>query len=142
MAKTYELTRTRRITNWLLTRLLRLGVPIGNIYLLTVKGRTSGRRYTAPVTLAVRNGQRYLVAPYGEVSWVRNARAVGEVTISRGRRNEVTPVTELSPDEAAPVLKQYVDEVPIVRPYFDTPADAPTDVFVAEAGRKAVFRLG
>jgi len=32
------------------------------------------------------SGHRWLVAGYGPVNWVRNARAAGEVTLSRGGR--------------------------------------------------------
>lgn len=142
MAKTYQVTTTRRLANWLMTRLLRLGVPVRNTYLLEVVGRRSGNRRTTPVVLLFRDGERYLVSPYGEVNWVRNARAAGRVTLSRGRINEHVSTTELPPAEAAPVLRQYVQEVPIVRPYFDADHEASLDAFVDEAHRKPVFRLG
>jgi hypothetical protein len=29
--------------------------------------------YSTPITLVEASGQRWLVAPYGEVAWVRNA---------------------------------------------------------------------
>lgn len=142
MAQTYELTTTRRTANWLMARLLGLGIPIWSTYMLTVPGRKTGKPYSTPVTLAVREGTRYLVAPYGEVSWVKNGRAAGEVKLSRGRKYEITPITELSPEEAAPILKQYVNEIPIVRPYFDAAPDSSIEHFRAEAPRKPVFRLG
>ena len=141
MARTYRLSAWRRVANWLTTRLLRLGIPLWNTYLLTVPGRKTGIPRTTPVTLAVRDGRRYLVAPYGIVSWVRNARAAGFVTLSRGRVQEHVDVTELSPDEAAPILKQYIRSVPIVRPFFDATADSSVEAFRADAIRKAVFRL-
>lgn len=142
LARQYELNRIRRLANWLLTRLLRLGFPTGNTYLLTVTGRRTGREYTTPVTLAERDGKRYLVAPYGEVSWVRNARAAGEVRISRGRRYEVLPITELEPVQAAPILKQYATDVPVVRPYLEPAIEDPVERFVDEAKTHPVFRLG
>jgi len=48
---------------------------IGPAHLLTTRGRTTGRARTAPVILVVQDQQRWLVAPYGAVSWVLNARA-------------------------------------------------------------------
>jgi hypothetical protein len=48
--------------------------------------------------------QRWLVAPYGAVNWVRNARAVGQVTLTRGRRSETVRIVELGPEDSAPVL--------------------------------------
>jgi hypothetical protein len=84
---------------------------------------------------------RWLVALYGEVSWVCNARAAGQVTLSRGRRSETVAMVELGPAEAAPVLKQYVTEVPITRPFFDATPDALLEAFVAEAHRHPVIRI-
>lgn len=46
--------------------------------ILTVCGRRSGRRYSTPVQLVLGGGERWLVAPYGEREWVKNARAAGE----------------------------------------------------------------
>ena len=56
------------------------------------------------------------MAPYGEVAWVRNARAAGEVTLSRVRRSETVALVELGPEEAAPLLKQSVTAIAITRP--------------------------
>ena len=50
--------------------LLRLGLGPKSNYLLTTRGRKSGRRHTTPVSLVIDNGQRWLVAPYGAVGWV------------------------------------------------------------------------
>jgi hypothetical protein len=84
---------------------------------------------------------RCLVAPYGELAWIRNASAASQVTLSRGRRSETVAMVELGPAEAAPVLKQYVTEVPITRPFFDAIPDALLEAFVAEAHRHPVFRI-
>jgi hypothetical protein len=94
-----------------------------------------------PATLVERGGQRWLVAPHGEVAWVRNARAAGQVTLSRGRHAETVTTVELGAEEAAPVLKQYVSEVPTTRPFFDAIPDTPLEAFVAEAPRHSVFRI-
>jgi deazaflavin-dependent oxidoreductase (nitroreductase family) len=142
MARVWTKEWWRPFINWSITRALRLGLPIANNYLLTVPGRKTGNLHTTPVTLMIRDEQRYLVAPYGIVEWVRNARASGEVMLSRGRMRETVPVTELDPVEAAPILKQYVNDVPVVRRYFDADKDASLAHFEAEAPRKAVFRLG
>jgi hypothetical protein len=50
-------------------------------------------------------------------------------------------VEELAPDEAAPVLRQYLRTTPIVKRFFGVTADAPVEAFVAEAPRHPVFRL-
>jgi deazaflavin-dependent oxidoreductase (nitroreductase family) len=141
MAATYHLSGWRRLLNALVKTLLRMGLAPRHTYLLTVHGRRSGTPYSTPVTLVVEGTHRWLVAPYGEVSWVRNARAAGQVTLSRGRRSETVAIVELGPADAAPVLQQYVTAVPITRPFFGAKSDAPLEVFVAEAPRHPVFRI-
>jgi deazaflavin-dependent oxidoreductase (nitroreductase family) len=141
MAATYRLGGWRRLLNALVRTLLRGGLGPRHTYLLTVRGRRSGTPYSTPVMLVEDGANRWLVAPYGEVSWVRNARAAGQVTLSRGRRSETVAIVELGPAEAAPVLKQYVTAVPITRPFFDATPDSPLEAFVAEAHRHPVFRI-
>lgn len=75
--KTYRLGAMRRLGNAVIKPLVRSGLITGNYALLTVRGRSTGRLYTTPVRLLERDGQSWLVAPYGAVSWVRNARAAG-----------------------------------------------------------------
>ena len=141
MAQTYKLTFGRRLVNAFISALLRLGVKLPGTYLLSVAGRKSGKIHTTPVTLVEQSGQRWLIAPYGEVNWVRNARAAGRVTLRRGRQSETVTIVELGPQESAPVLKEYLKRVPIVRPYFDATPDSPLEAFVAEAARHPVFRI-
>jgi hypothetical protein len=93
------------------------------------------------VTLVEQLPRRWLVAPYGEVGWVRNARAAGSVTIERGRRAETLRLTELGPRDSARILQRYVREVPITRPYFDVMPESSLDDFAAEAPRHPVFEL-
>lgn len=140
MAKSYRLGLARRLVNVLVKGLLRLGLGGRNTYLLSVCGRRSGRTYSTPV-IVVENGERWLVAPYGEVSWVRNVRVAGGATLSRGRSREPIKVSEVGPPEAAPVLREYLRRVRVVRPFFDASPDSPLEAFVAEAGRHPVFRV-
>lgn len=141
MARTYRLGPLRRALNVFVRPLIRLGVGDRRLVLLGVHGRRSGRLYSTPVRLVEEGDARWLVAPYGEVGWVANARAAGEVTLTRGRRTERVRITELAPEEAAPVLRSYVREVRIVRPYFDAAPDSSLEAFAAEARFHPVFRL-
>lgn len=141
MARSYRLGFWRRTINRLIRALLRLGVSPPHTYLLAVRGRNSGQVYATPVTLVEDNGERWLVAAYGEVSWVKNARAAGEVSLSRGRRSETVKLIELAPEDAAAVLKRYIIQVPIVRPFFDVTPEADLRDFAAEASRHPVFRI-
>jgi deazaflavin-dependent oxidoreductase (nitroreductase family) len=140
MAKTYRLGLARRLVNAVVKGLLRVGVAGGHTYLLSVPGRRTGRTYSTPIIL-IEDGERWLVAPYGAVSWVRNARAAGRATLSRGRRRETIKVSEVGPQESAPVLREYLRRVSVVRPFFDALPDSPLEAFVAEAGRHPVFRI-
>ncbi|MBN9389361.1 MAG: nitroreductase family deazaflavin-dependent oxidoreductase [Chloroflexi bacterium] len=141
MAKTFKLSRSRRLGNSLVVGLLRLGLPMGAMVLLTVRGRKSGKEYQTPVSPMERDNATWLVAPYGEVAWVRNLRVAGEARLTRGRKTRTVQVTEASPVEAAPVLKQYLNEIGIVRPYFDVTKDASLDQFEKEAPRHPVFKV-
>src|SRR6266699_650692 len=116
MAKTYQITFTVRMVNMLATALLRAGIRIHTMSLLTVRGRKSGQPHSVPVTLVEQGSQRWLVAPYGAVQWVRNLRAAGTATLTRGRRSEAISVTELPAQEAAPILKQYLLKATAARP--------------------------
>jgi deazaflavin-dependent oxidoreductase (nitroreductase family) len=129
------------LVNRIVSALLRVGVSPRHTYLLTVQGRKSRRSYTTPVTLLQKEGERWLVAPYGEVGWVKNARAAGSVTLRRGRMSETVRIAELPSEEAAPVLKSYVSRFPVVRPFFDVTAKSTLRDFVAEAPRHPVFRI-
>jgi deazaflavin-dependent oxidoreductase (nitroreductase family) len=120
--------------------LARVGLAGRHAYLLTVRGRKTGRAYSTPVIL-IEDDDRWLVAPYGDVSWVRNARAAGEVEIRRAGRSETLPIEEATPEQAAPVLKQYLKRVQVVRPFFDVTTNSSLEEFVTEAPRHPVFRL-
>jgi deazaflavin-dependent oxidoreductase (nitroreductase family) len=141
MAKTFRMSTGRSIFNVAMKTLLRWGiVPGPNLYLLTVAGRKSGRPITIPVALVVREHDKWLVSAYGTVEWVRNVRAAGRVRIWRGRECQTLQTKELGPEEAAPILLQYLQEQP-VGSYFDVKASSPLAEFVHEAPRHPVFRL-
>ena len=141
MARSYRLTPLRRLANSMMRLLLRLGLAPRTTMLLTVRGRRSGTPRSTPVTLVEMDGQRWLVAPYGPVGWVHNARVAGQVEMSHGRRAETVRVKELAPEAAAPLLKAYVERVPVTRPYFDAAPDAPLAEFAAEAAKHPVFQV-
>ena len=108
--------------------------------LLTVNGRKSGLPRTTPVTLAEYNGQRYLIAPFGEVQWVRNVRAAGAAILSRGRDSEPISVAELPAAAAAPILKESLSKGPaFLRRYFDVTPTSPLADFEQEAPRHPGF---
>jgi deazaflavin-dependent oxidoreductase (nitroreductase family) len=141
MADAKTLRRRRRIANWPVIRLLRLGIPLLNTYLLTVKGRNTGQLHTVPLSLPEYNGERYLVGSRGETNWVKNVRATESVTISRGREYQVLPVTELNPGDAAPVLRAFTEQVPFANRLLGRSKNDSIEEFREIAGSFPVFRL-
>jgi deazaflavin-dependent oxidoreductase (nitroreductase family) len=141
VAKTYTVTGGVRAGNRFMGTLLRLGIGPKPMRLLTTIGRSSGLPRTTPVTLVEGDDGRWLVAPYGPVNWVHNARAAGQVTLRRGQKVETVKVEEATPEQAAPILKRYLTSYRIVRPYFDVTPDSPLEAFAAEAARHPVFRI-
>ena len=96
---------------------------------------------STPVDAIEHGDRRWLVAPYGVTNWVRNARAAGEVELRRGDRTERMQVREASKGEAVPILRRYLELVPVTRPYFDVGPDATEEALAAEVERHPVFQL-
>lgn len=144
MIEMFHMTSSMRIGSAVLTSLLRAGVPLGSLTLLSVQGRKSGKISTTPIALVERDGARFLVAAFGEVGWVRNLRAAGSAQLTSRRRTETIRIVELEVREAAPILKQFLTNyhlVPLIPPYFDVTPRSPLADFEREARRHPVFRL-
>lgn len=124
----------------------RLGMSFGgeSPVVLTVPGRNSGAPRSTPVTPMALDGQRYVVAGFPGADWVANVRAAREATLARGRHVETVRMTELSPDEARPILRAFPTEVPTGVGFMKRAGlvtDGRPEEFEALAGRCAVFRL-
>jgi len=135
----YRKSRGDRAGNAIFSVLARAG--IGPAHLLTTRGRKTGRPRTTPVILVVRGQQRWLVAPYGAVPWVLNARAAGQVRLRRGRDRHDYTLRQLPAAQAGPILQHYIRIAPATRPYFQASKDSPVGEFTAEADRHPVFEL-
>jgi deazaflavin-dependent oxidoreductase (nitroreductase family) len=138
--KKYEPGPFKSVENGLMGGLARVGI-IPHTSLLTVTGRTSGVPRSTPVTIVELDGRRWLVAPYGPVNWVLNARAAGEVQIVRGSSSRSYVVREVGADEAGPVLQRYVEIASAARDYFAAQRGDPAEAFAAEANAHPVFEL-
>ncbi len=141
MVKKYRVNAMERAINAVFRLLTRLGLGAKYRHILTVRGRKTGKEYSTPVDVMENGGRRFLVAPYGVVNWVRNLRASGEATLTRGGRTERVRAVELSPRDRAPVLRQYITEVGLTRPYFDVTPESSNEEFAAEAPRHPVFEI-
>ena len=132
---------SRRLIDALSTAGINRGMGPSQRYLLTVVGRKTNTPRTTPVSIVVDGSIRYLVGPYGEVGWVRNARAAGVVTLTRGGLSQRFSVVPVHDAEAAPILRLYLKLEPITRPYFAVSADAPEEEFAAAVATHPVFKL-
>ena len=146
MAKTNQAPMFVRLGNVLTTTLLRAGfklVGLGSypMYLLTVRGRKSGQPRTVSIAIIERNGKRYLGAPFGVVDWVRNLRAAGEATLTRGRRSETVNAIELPPREAGLVLREEIKGGNPFARYFGVTVESSLEEFERAAVRHPMFLL-
>jgi len=75
------------------------------------------------------------------VDWVRNLRAAGEATLTRGRRSEAVKAIELSPREAGLVLKEIIKGGNPFGRYFDVTVESSLEDFERATVRHPVFLL-
>lgn len=115
--KVYRRRRFHRVENAVTSALARTGL-MPYSYVLTTIGRKSGQPRSNPVGILERDGRRWLVAPYGPVPWVLNARAAGQVSLTRRRTTRNFRV-----------------------PYFSATRHDPPEAFAREASAHPVFEL-
>ncbi len=147
-----------RLVGPLVRGLIRRGVAGPNV-LLTVRGRSSGQPRTTPVAMLELEGGRYLQGSFGITNWVRNLRAAGVASVSRGSWSETFDVVELAPETAglmlrdalAPFHRSHVLRTllgPTVRPpaaiqyLYHFRIDDTLEEYVADAHRHPLFELG
>ena|SRR5579859_6082323 len=141
MSPTKQVKPVPPVVNRMWSYLICRGMAPRSMHLLTVCGRKTGKPHTTVVALVAEAGEQFLVAPYGEVNWVQNARAAQHVTLRHGHQMWSARPEELPPNEAAPVLKKYLAEHIVTRPYFEVKPEAPVELFEQEARRHPVFLL-
>ena len=141
MAATFKIDTARRVADGIAKSVLSVGMAPKGYYLLTTIGRRSGKPRSTPVVLVEEGNKRWLVAPFGAVGWVHNAKAAGKVTLTRNGKSETLAIREVTPQQAAPVLRKYVVNVAVTRPYFDVGTDSSEEAYMAEASKHPVFEL-
>jgi deazaflavin-dependent oxidoreductase (nitroreductase family) len=137
----YRKTLWRRAVNALVRPVARVGLTGPRTHLLTVPGRRTGKLWSTPVSIVRVGDERWLVAPYGDRNWVKNARSAGWVELRRGRHRERLAVEELGPSSAVPVLQEYYRLGRVTRPLFDVSLGSSAEEWLAEAPRHPVFVL-
>jgi deazaflavin-dependent oxidoreductase (nitroreductase family) len=154
MPKPYRVGTFVRFNNAVMRSLIRAGVRIGTFAVLTVPGRRTGREVHVPLVVFPHGGDRYLVASYGVVNWVRNLRAAdGRGELRRGRTTEKITALELPAERAGPILRFSLHTGPpgiprpivamfrrfFVLPYLDVDMQSSDHDFVRSAGNHPVF---
>lgn len=141
MTKTYRLGPITRVANCLFSVMTRRGRGADYRYILTVEGRKSGLAKSTPVDVMEVNGQRWLVAPYGEVNWVKNARASGQVELSRGGTPSRWKAEEVRGLDAVPAIRRYITSVPVTAAYWEVGGQSSDEAVSAASEKHPVFRL-
>ena len=156
MPKQYRVGAFVRLNNAGMRALLRARVRLGSYAILTVRGRKSGRPIQIPLVVFAKDRDRYLIAAYGVVNWVRNLRAAGgQAALTCGSRTEKISATELPPAQAAPIfaesLRAGAPGIPkpivsayrrfFVLPYLDVDVNSSPEEFECAAVRHPVFLI-
>jgi hypothetical protein len=122
----------------------KLGIPTGPPMVLTIPGRNTSRPRSTPMTPFTLNGHLYAVAGFPGADWARNARAAGVGTLSKGRKARRILITELTAEQARPVLRAFPIEVPVGVSFLKRGGlvrQGTPDEVEELAGRIAVFRF-
>jgi deazaflavin-dependent oxidoreductase (nitroreductase family) len=136
---------TRNVFNRFVGWLARRGVSIAGSRELEVTGRKSGEPRRTPVNPLDYDGRRYLVAPRGEVQWVKNVRVNPTAKLIKGGKSEEITLSEITDEqERIPLLRAYLEkwrwETGV---FFDgVKADAPEEELARIAPDHPAFRIG
>jgi len=135
-------TRFGRLWSKLWAWLSGLGILPRMLLTLQTSGRTSGRVNSTILVVTTYRGQRYVVSMLGEGSeWVQNVRAAGGAACVKRRRVQPVHLTEIAPDERAPILRAWAQVATSGRNHLPVAHDAPVSAFEAIAQDYPVFRI-
>jgi len=121
-----------------------LGIAFFSFHVLRVPGRRTRKMRTTVVSPFTVEGKRYVLS-FGQLDWVRNARAAGWGMLSRGRKETRVALVEIAPPASGSIAREFPRQIPagvqfFVRLGLVDPPGRP-DQFEAAASRLAVFRL-
>lgn len=135
-------TRVGRVWNTAYAWISGLGLTPQVLVTLQVRARSNGHLTSVILVGAIHQGHRYLVSMLGDESeWVKNVRATGGAAfIKRGRSRPVL-LTEIPPEQRAPILKAWSQVATSGRKHLTVAHDAPLPEFEAVAMNHPVFRI-
>ncbi|NUS13156.1 MAG: nitroreductase family deazaflavin-dependent oxidoreductase [Streptomyces sp.] len=102
----------QKVRNRVVVFFHRIGLPFGPMQLLTVPGRKTGIPRTNPVAPVTIDGVTYICQAYPHADWVKNARAAGHGTLTRGRRTRAVELVEVPEAERGAVLREFPAQNP------------------------------
>jgi hypothetical protein len=119
-----------------------LGLTPQILLSLEVKNRNRAGFGKTVLAVVTHQGQRYLVSMLGDDSeWVQNVRAAGGKAFVKRRRSRPVLLTEIPPEERAPILQAWTQVATSGRQHLPIAHDAPISAFAAVAGDYPVFRI-
>jgi hypothetical protein len=133
-----------RALSKLIIFLQRLGIAFFSFHVLSIPGRRSGLMRTTVVSPFTVAGERYLLS-FGQLDWVKNARAAGWGILRRGRREERVVLAEMKPPSSARIVGEFPKQIPAGVQFFirmgfvDSPGRS--DQFEAAVDKLALFRV-
>ena len=125
--------------------LQRLGIAFLSFHVLSIPGRRSGLMRTTVVSPFTVDGRRYLLS-FGQLDWVKNARAAGWGILGRGRASAKVALVEVRPPNSGPIVREFPRQIPggvqfFIRTGLVDPPGTP-DQFEAGAESVVLFRVG
>lgn len=141
MAPIYKHNLAVKMANNFAVFAMKIGIAPKYQYILCVTGKKTGRIYSTPVYIIEENNSKWLVSPYGEVAWVKNARASGKVVLTKQNISKTYTIKEITNVESGPILKKYLSLAPITQPYFKSTPTSTVESFSREASNHPIFRL-
>jgi hypothetical protein len=124
--------------------LQRLGIAFFSFHVLSIPGRRSGLMRATVVSPFTVAGQRYLLS-FGQLDWVRNARAAGWGFLRRGRHEERVALVEVKAPESASIVGEFPRQIPAGVQFFTrmglVESPGRPDQFKVAAEKLALFRV-
>ncbi len=119
-----------------------LGLAPEIVVSLQTKARQSGALTERSLVPCDFEGRQYLVSMLGDGSeWVQDVRETGGAALVKRGRARPVQLTEIPPQERAPILKAWCQIATSGRRHLPVPYSAPLSEFAAIANQYPVFRI-
>jgi hypothetical protein len=133
--------RWLKLANRLNIAMLSRGIGPPTQRVLTIAGRSTGLPRSTPIATVELGGSRYIVAGYPSSDWVKNARAGGHATLSRGATSSPVTLVELPVSQRVPILREFLRTVRGGRSFLTVGSGSTDAELAAAAAEHPVFRV-